>query len=212
MEYDYLSYLRQYHIYEKNIHERINGVMTLAIYYGERKWNYARSYKQMMNRSIRHLRRYMNVEFHPLVEMVKLDETRFQNKDNKDLITGLKVLYAKKKVPEKFIVSHEVACLLGTLIHDERIYQLIEKKKGATNMSDYVLGIRKKGRNEGKRIGRNEGIMTTLIKQLNQKFGNLSKDTIKEIKRSNKKQLNSLTLHIFDIEKEEDIKKILLGK
>ena len=60
-----------------------------------------------------------------------------------------------------------------------------------------------------KRIGRNEGIMTTLIKQLNQKFGNLSKDTIKEIKRSNKKQLNSLTLHIFDIEKEEDIKEIL---
>ena len=71
-------------------------------------------------------------------------------------------------------------------------------------MSDYVLGIRKKGRNEG--------IMTTLIKQLNQKFGNLSKETIKEIKQSNKKQLNSLTLHIFDIEKEEDIKKILLGK
>ena len=209
MEYDYLSYLRQYHIYEKNIHERINGVMTLAIYYGERKWNYARSYKQMMNRGIRHLRRYMNVEFHPLVEMVKLDETRFQNKDNRDLIIGLKILYAKKKVPEKFIVSHELACLLGTLIHDERIYQLIEKKKGATNMSDYVLGIRKKGRNEGKRIGRNEGIMTTLIKLLTQKFGNLSKDTIKEIKQSNKKQLKSLTLHIFDIEKEEDIKEIL---
>ena len=133
MVYDYLSYLKQYHIYEKNVHERINGVMTLAIYYGERKWNYARSYKQMMNQSIRHLRRYMNVEFHPLVEMAKLDETRFQNKDNQDLITGLKILYAKKKVPEKFIVSHEVACLLGTLIHDERIYQLIEKKKGATN-------------------------------------------------------------------------------
>ena len=216
MEYDYLSYLRQYHIYEKNIHERINGVMTLAIYYGERKWNYARSYKQMMNRSIRHLRRYMNVEFHPLVEMVKLDETRFQNKDNRDLIIGLKILYAKKKVPEKFIVSHEVACLLGTLIHDERIYQLIEKKKGATNMSDYVLGIsrnaERKGRNEGKKIGRNEGIITTLIKQLNQKFGNLSKDTIKAIKQSNKKQLNSLTLHIFDIEKEDDIIQILTNQ
>ena len=205
MEYDYLSYLRQYHNYEKNIHERINGVMTLAIYYGERKWNYARSYKQMMNRDIRHLRRYMNVEFHPLVEMVKLDETRFQNKDNRDLIIGLKILYAKKKVPEKFIVSHEVACLLGTLIHDERIYQLIEKKKGATNMSDYVLGISR----NAERKGRNEGIMTTLIKLLTQKFGNLSKDTIKAIKRSNKKQLNSLTLHIFDIEKEEDIKEIL---
>ena len=105
-----------------------------------------------------------------------------------------------------------MACLFGTLIHDERIYQLIEKKKGATNMSDHVLGIRKQGRNEGKRIGRNEGIMITLIKQLNQKFGNLSKDTIKEIKRSNKKQLNSLTLHIFDIEKEEDIIQILTNQ
>ena len=62
--------------------------------------------------------------------MVKLDETRFQNKDNKDLITGLKVLYAKKQGTRKFIVSHELACLLGTLIHDERIYQLIEKRKG----------------------------------------------------------------------------------
>ena len=79
-------------------------------------------------------------------------------------------------------------------------------------MSDHVLGIRKQGRNEGKRIGRNEGIMITLIKQLNQKFGNLSKDTIKEIKRSNKKQLNSLTLHIFDIEKEEDIIQILTNQ
>ena len=75
-------------------------------------------------------------------------------------------------------------------------------------MSDYVLGISRKA----ERKGRNEGIITTLIKQLNQKFGNLSKETIKEIKQSNKKQLNSLTLHIFDIEKEEDIKKILLGK
>ena len=130
MEYDYLSYLRQYHIYEKNIHERIKWCHDFGYLLWRKEWNYARSYKQMMNRSIRHLRRYMNVEFHPLVEMVKLDETRFQNKDNKDLITGLKVLYAKKKVPEKFIVSHEVACLLGTLIHDERIYQLIEKRKG----------------------------------------------------------------------------------
>ena len=72
-------------------------------------------------------------------------------------------------------------------------------------MSDYVLGISRKA----ERKGRNEGIITTLIKLLTQKFGNLSKDTIKEIKRSNKKQLNSLTLHIFDIEKEEDIKEIL---
>jgi hypothetical protein len=208
MEYDYLSYLRQYHAYEKNIHQKINGVMTLAIYYGEKKWNCARSYRQMMNQGIRHLRRYMNVEFHPLVEMVKLDETRFHNKDNRDFVKGLKILYGKKKIPDTFIVSHEIACLLGTLIHDERIYQMIEKKKGATNMSDYVLGISRKA----KRKGKNEGIITTLVKQLKQKLGELSKDTIKQIKQSNKKQLDCLTIHIFDIESEEDIIKILTNQ
>lgn len=129
MEYDYLSYLRQYNVYKRNAYEKINGVMTLAIYYGEKKWNYARNYRAMMNKGIRHLRRYMNVEFHPLIEMAKLDEGLFKNKDNQDLIKGLKLLYGKEKMTEKLIVSHEVACLLGTLCHDERIYQAIKAKK-----------------------------------------------------------------------------------
>ncbi len=192
------------------------GVMTLAIYYGEKKWNYARNYRAMMNKGIRHLRRYMNVEFHPLIEMEKFDEGLFKNKDNQDLIKGLKLLYGKEKMTEKLIVSHEVACLLGTLCHDERIYQAIKAKRGETDMSDYVLRISREAKSEGIRLGRsegrNEGIITTLIKQLKQRLGNLSKEMVKEINRSNKKQLDHLTLHIFDIESEEDIKKILLEK
>ena len=80
-------------------------------------------------------------------------------------------------------------------------------------MSDYVLRISREAKSEGIRLGRsegrNEGIITTLIKQLKQRLGNLSKEMVKEINRSNKKQLDHLTLHIFDIESEEDIRKIL---
>lgn len=106
--------------------------------------------------------------------------------------------------------------MLGTLCHDERIYQAIKAKRGETDMSDYVLRISREAKSEGIRLGRsegrNEGIITTLIKQLKQRLGNLSKEMVKEINRSNKKQLDHLTLHIFDIESEEDIKKILLEK
>ena len=47
-------------------------------------------------------------------------------------------------------------------------------------MSDYVLGIRKKEEMKGS--------LQQLIKQLNQKFGNLSKILIKELNKDNKKQ------------------------
>lgn len=80
-------------------------------------------------------------------------------------------------------------------------------------MSEYVLRIdreaRQKGRKEGIKEGRNEGVVMTLIAQIVQKLGHLSKETNQKIENSSEKQLHNLTLHIFDIESEEDIMKIL---
>ena len=44
----------------------------------------------------------------------------------------------------------------------------------------------------------------TLIAQIVQKLGHLSKETNQKIENSSEKQLYNLTLHIFDIESEED--------
>lgn len=49
----------------------------------------------------------------------------------------------------------------------------------------------------------------TLIAQIVQKLGHLSKETNQKIENSSEKQLHNLTLHIFYIESEEDIMKIL---
>ena len=51
--------------------------------------------------------------------------------------------------------------------------------------------------------------MTTLMKQLTQKLGQLSNETIQQIQSSNTQQLDNLTIHIFDIKNEDDIVKIL---
>ncbi len=59
-------------------------------------------------------------------------------------------------------------------------------------------------RQKGRKERRNEGVIMTLIAQIVQKLGHLSKETNQKIENSSEKQL-----HIFDIESEEDIMKIL---
>nr|WP_283092246.1 DUF4351 domain-containing protein [Clostridium sp. C1] len=52
-------------------------------------------------------------------------------------------------------------------------------------------------------------MITTLMKLLTQKLDQLSNETVNQIQSSNTQQLNNLTVHIFDIENEQDIVKIL---
>ena len=67
-------------------------------------------------------------------------------------------------------------------------------------MSSYQRLWKRKSKNRKK-----EGIIQTLIKQLQSKLGFLSKDTLAKIKSCNQEQLDSLTIHIFDIHSEKDI-------
>ena len=115
------------------------------------------------------------------------------------------MVYGKIPMEKELTVSHEVGCLLGALTHHEEIYKHTEEQGGEVNMSEYVLRIDRKARQKG----RNEGAVMTLISQIVQKLGHLSKKTNQKIENSIEKQLHNLTLHIFDIESEEDIMKIL---
>lgn len=74
-------------------------------------------------------------------------------------------------------------------------------------MGQYVLNISKKARLEGKI----EGAINTLLQLLQFKFGKLSPKTIHQIQTSNDEQLHALTIHIFGINSEEDVLKILMN-
>ena len=229
MEYDYLDYLQQYHDYQdSHSKKKIKKIITIVIYYGEEdKWKGARNYEDMTMDAPRKFERYYNVRFMPLIEMAKLDESKFTNKDNYNLVKGLKMLYGIIAPDDDFKVSHEVACVLGALTHDKEIYNHIEQQKGDVNMGQYVLNISKKARLEGKEEGRKEGIkegkiegrkeglhegvINTLLQQLQSKFGKLSPKTIHQIQTSNDEQLHALTIHILNMNSEEDVMKILIN-
>ena len=207
MEYDYL---------DSHGKKKIKKIITIVIYYGEEdKWKGARNYEDMTMDAPRKFERYYNVHFMPLIEMAKLDESKFTNKDNYNLVKGLKMLYGKIAPDNDFKVSHEVACVLGALTHDKEIYNHIEQQKGDVNMGQYVLNISKKARLEGKEEGRkeglHEGVINTLLQQLQSKFGKLSPKTIYQIQTSNDEQLHALTVHILNMNSEEDVMAILIN-
>lgn len=202
-EYDEMNYLQQFFLYQSN-HQMIMGVMTLVVYYGQKKWSAPRAYENMMKPIPPVFKNYTNVASYPLIEMRYLNPERFHTQKLKELITGLKYLYNHQyDETHDITVSHEIAISLAALTKNTQIYEKVKEKK-----IDICQAIRDYGK-ENLRIGKKESIIQTLIKQLQSKLGFLSKDTLAKIKSCNQEQLDSLTIHIFDIHSEKDILRYL---
>ena len=96
MEYDYLTYKRQYLDYKQTQRKRkIMSTMTFVLYYGYRKWKQPLSYQDMMKGISEELKPFINTNFYPLIIVDQLDENRFTEKKNKQLILGLKFIHNK---------------------------------------------------------------------------------------------------------------------
>ena len=80
-------------------------------------------------------------------------------------------------------------------------------------MCEYITEMkrreRKLGEKEGLKKGRLNEKCETLIQLLKVKLNHLSKDTEKMIYQSNMDKLNQLTIKIFQVNNEEDVKTIL---
>lgn len=123
---------------------------------------------------------YINVASYPLIEMRYLDPERFHTQELKELITELKYLYNHQyDETHDITVSHEIAISLAALTKNTQIYEKVKEKK--IDMCQAIRDYGKENLNKGKSIGRNEGIIQTLIKLLKSKLGHLSKDTLATI-------------------------------
>ena len=57
-----------------------------------------------------------------------------------------------------------------------------------------------------------KGEINTLLKQLVKKIGKLTPELISLIKNSDAKKIDELTVNIFDVDDEEDVRKILVNE
>ncbi len=141
---------------------------------------------------------------------------------------GTQIIYVNASIQEE---SH-----LGRLMHDfmcekaeDMYYEVLrnkvkyykENQEGRREMCEIMDNIRNMGRNEGRLEGLAEGkivglaegkmntLINTLVQLLKQKLGSLTPEIELQIQKSTEEQLNQLTIHIFDVENEEDIVNVL---
>ena len=174
MEYDYLTYKRQYLDYKQTQRKRkIMSIMTFVLYYGYRKWKQPLSYQDMMKGISEELKPFINTNFYPLIIVDQLDENRFTEKKNKQLILGLKFIHNKLEKQEMLYVDYEVGEILSVLAGDEEALKYIQvNKEGEVNMCEYIMEMKRRERKSGRKEGIKEGIKEGMKKgfKLNKSF------------------------------------------
>ena len=114
------------------------------------------------------------------------------------------------------LLSHELSVISKKeILEKEYGIRLGNKEEGMVddmcNLADAIeqKGIHK-GRKQGIYQGRKQGMRYTLISILTKKLNGLSIDVQEKIKGASMEELELLQSHIFDIESEEEIERLLV--
>jgi hypothetical protein len=212
----YANYSREYRKALKEKRKlpkfKLNRVRTAVIYYG--KEGVDERYSQLST----NLAIYETGDNNwrtPFVSLIDLDSANCKNKDNRDLITLMKLLYeginkGELEKLERMEVSIDVAIVAATLTKDERLLEIVKEneKEGEVEMCESLRLFRQSGIDEG--IHKQE--IKMLIDLLTSKFGEISEKLKEMIRNGNEKNLHELTINIFNVENEEDVIKILIKK
>lgn len=176
MLYDALRYTKQCKILEQNHRkdgdlkeadeflsgmaktDRIQPVINLVVYYGEKAWDGPRSLSDMMD--IPPLfRPLFNDQKFQLLEVRDAGNLKFENSDNRDFFSMIEEFYAnnghihlenfKKKYPGKKIWWETLAAIGAATGSEELIEYAQEHKGGRLNMCTALENLKQEGRQEG---------------------------------------------------------------
>ena len=212
--YEMLEYLKQL---ENKEYKRLVPQIMVAFYTGPKKWNVPVKLSDYFEIP-EELKKYLNDWKIILVDVKEMDTSKIKDEQTRYFIEAIQEMYKGnyeglhrriKMNRDNFIYA---AIITGNLdlIRDLPEGDEIDMCEGMERMAEGF-------RNEGRIIGRSEGLMegekrekkTTLLSLLKVKLGNVSNQLEQAIQNSSIEKLNTLTLSIFDITNEDDVLKII---
>ena len=212
--YEMLEYLKQ--LKNKKLKRLVPQVM-IVFYTGDKKWNTPLELNDYFDIP-EELKEYVNDWKIKVVDVKEIDASKIKDEQTRYFIEAIQEMYKGnyeglhrriKMNRDNFIYA---AIITGSLdlIRDLPEGDEIDMCEGMERMAEGF-------RNEGRIIGRSEGLMegekrekkTTLLSLLKVKLGNVSNQLEQAIKNSSIEKLNTLTLSIFDITNEDDVLKII---
>ena len=210
--YEMVEYLKQIKKGEKVIPQ-----VMIVFYTGDKKWNAPLKLSDYFDIP-EELKEYVNGWKIKVVDVKEIDTSKIKDEQTRYFIEAIQEMYKGnyeglhrriKMNRDNFIYA---AIITGSidLIRDLPKGDEIDMCEGMERMAEGF-------RNEGRIIGRSEGLMegekrekkTTLLSLLKVKLGNVSNQLEQAIQNSSIEKLNTLTLSIFDITNEEDVLKII---
>ena len=210
--YEMVEYLKQIKKGEKVIPQ-----VMIVFYTGDKKWNAPLKLSDYFDIP-EELKEYVNDWKIKVVDVKEIDTSKIKDEQTRYFIEAIQEMYKGnfeglhrriKMNRDNFIYA---AIITGSidLIRDLPEGDEIDMCEGMERMAEGF-------RNEGRIIGRSEGLMegekrekkTTLLSLLKVKLGNVSNQLEQAIQNSSIEKLNTLTLSIFDITNEEDVLKII---
>ena len=210
--YEMVEYLKQIKKGEKVIPQ-----VMIVFYTGDKKWSAPVKLSDYFDIP-EELKEYVNDWKIKVVDVKEIDTSKIKDEQTRYFIEAIQEMYKgnyeglHRKVKmnrDNFIYA---AIITGSidLIRDLPEGDEIDMCEGMERMAEGF-------RNEGRIIGRSEGLMegekrekkTTLLSLLKVKLGNVSNQLEQAIQNSSIEKLNTLTLSIFDITNEEDVLKII---
>ncbi|MBS4901277.1 MAG: Rpn family recombination-promoting nuclease/putative transposase, partial [Coprobacillus sp.] len=212
--YEMLEYLKQ--LKNKKLKRLVPQVM-IVFYTGDKKWNAPLKLSDYLDIP-EELKAYINEWKFIFVDVKEIDTSKIKDEQTRYFIEAIQEMYKGnyeglhrriKMNRDNFIYA---AIITGSL---DLIRDLPEGDE--IDMCEGMERIAEGFRNEGRIIGRSEGLMegekrekkTTLLSLLKVKLGNVSNQLEQAIQNSSIEKLNTLTLSIFDITNEDDVLKII---
>ena len=212
--YEMTEYLKQ--LKNKKLKRLVPQVM-IVFYTGDKKWNTPLELNDYFDIP-EELKEYVNDWKIKAVDVKEIDTSNIKDEQTRYFIEAIQEMYKGnyeglhrriKMNRDNFIYA---AIITGNL---DLIKDLPERDE--IDMCEGMERMAEGFRNEGRIIGRSEGLMegekrekkTTLLSLLKVKLGNVSNQLEQAIQNSSIEKLNTLTLSIFDITNEDDVLKII---
>ena len=216
--YEMLEYLKQL---ENKEYKRLVPQIMVAFYTGPKKWNSPVKLSDYFEIP-EELKKYFNDWKIILVDVKEMDTSKIKDEQTRYFIEAIQAMYKgsyedlkrlKKMKKENFLYA---AIITGSIDQVENVLEGDEMDM-CEGMERMAEGFRKEGEARSKSKYKAEGIIEGKLEEkqnmlnelLKVKLGSLSSNLEKQLSNTSIEKLNVLTRHIFNVNNEEDVLKLI---
>jgi len=209
MGYDYLEYLNQL----ENNQKKLLPVITIVLYFGDKKWNKVKELYGMMKEIPDVLSEYVNNYTMSVIDVKEIKIEYIKETETRKVIEAIQKLYKFRNGDslQDLKLTKKQLMIAGELTKTKAVIEMAKEmeEEGEQDMcsafSEYVQNKSEEAKTEGFVYGK----VATIIELLTYKLGTLSNETKDMIERCNEEKLEKLMKKMFDIRSEKDIINII---